>query len=220
LLAIVVTLGVNVGGAQAQTLKAKCSRGDRVYVVVRGDTLGGIAHRFGKNWSTLAAHNHIANPNRIHPRQIICIASGRAVNNHESRYTALVSVFAASASKASVAVGYGNAFPYPACTWWANQRYYQLHGVFVPWRDGSMAWQWAGQAHRFGWQVSARPSVGSIVDMQPWVQGAYGAGHVAIVERVLGNGTAIASSMSWGYNPYAVVYIQVRPGSGITFLRQ
>jgi surface antigen len=56
--------------------------------------------------------------------------------------------------------------------------------------------------------------------MQPWVQGAYGAGHVAVVERVLSKGSAIASSMSWGANPYAVVDIQVWPGSGITFIRQ
>src|SRR6266536_5528902 len=37
LLAIVVTLGVNVVGAHAQTLRAGCHGGDRVYVVSSGD---------------------------------------------------------------------------------------------------------------------------------------------------------------------------------------
>ena len=219
LLAIVVTLGVNVVGAHAQTLRAGCHGGDRVYVVSSGDTLGGIAYRYGTNWSKLAAHNHIANPNLIYRNQVICIPGGRSANSGGRTYTAPVSTYSASVSSRS-AVGYGNIFSYPACTWWANQRYYQLHGVFVPWRTQSMAWQWTARAYQFGWQVSTRPSAGSIVDMQPWVQGAYGGGHVAIVERVLSNGTVIASSMSWGANPYAVVYIQVRPGSGITFIRQ
>ena len=118
----------------------------------------------------------------------------------------------------SAPIGYSNVFPYPACTWWADQRYYQLHKYFVPWRTNAMAWQWTARAHQFHWNVSSRPSVGSIVDMQPWVQGAYGSGHVAVVERVLRGGTVVASSMSWGANPYAVVYMQVRAGSGITFL--
>ena len=111
-----------------------------------------------------------------------------------------------------------NVFPYPACTWWANQRYAQWHGYYVPWTTNSMAWQWKDRARDFGWQVSTRPRVGSIIDLQPWVQGAYGAGHVALVERVLGNGHVIASNMSWGANPYAVVYWEFAPGPGVTFI--
>jgi N-acetylmuramoyl-L-alanine amidase len=227
LLTIVATLGVNVAGAQAQALSASCSRGDRVYVVAGGDTLGAIAARYGESWSTLAAHNRIVNPNLIYRNQVICIPGGRSTHRSGSTYTAPVSMYSATVNtysapmtRRSLMVGYGNVFPYPACTWWANQRYYQMHGVFVPWRTQAMAWQWTARAYEFGWNVSASPSVGAIVDMQPWVQGAYGAGHVAVVEQVLGNGTAIASSMSWGSNPYAVVYIQVRPASGITFIRQ
>lgn len=32
-----------------------------------------------------------------------------------------------------------NVFPYGACTWWADQRYYQLHGIFVPWHTQANA---------------------------------------------------------------------------------
>jgi surface antigen len=114
----------------------------------------------------------------------------------------------------------GNQFPYPACTWWANKRYRQLHGVYVPWRRNANAWQWTARAYDFGWHVSWSPSIGSIIDLQPWVQGAYGAGHVGVVEQVLSNGHVIASSMSWGSNPYAVSYTEFAPGGGVTFIRQ
>ncbi len=112
----------------------------------------------------------------------------------------------------------GNVFPYPACTWWANQRYSQWHGSYVPWTTNAMAWQWKDRAHDFGWQVSTQPKVGSIIDLQPWVQGAYGGGHVGLVEQVLGNGHVIASNMSWGANPYSVVDWEFAPGPGVTFI--
>ena len=126
----------------------------------------------------------------------------------------------APATQASVlhSVSRGNVFPYPACTWWANQRYAQWYGGFVPWTTNAMAWQWKDRARDFGWRVSTQPTVGSIIDLQPWVQGAYGAGHVAFVERVLGNGHVIASNMSWGANQYAVVYREFAPGPGVTFI--
>ncbi len=114
----------------------------------------------------------------------------------------------------------GNVFPYPACTWWANQRFEKLHGYYVPWTTNAMAWQWKDRAHDFKWQVSTQPRVGSIIDLQPWVQGAYGGGHVAVVEKILHDGHVIASNMSWGADPYAVVDWEFAPGPGVTFLSQ
>ncbi len=81
-----------------------------------------------------------------------------------------------------------------------------------------MAWEWTARAYEFGWKVSSTPTVGSIIDLQPWVQGAYGAGHVAVVEKVLSNGHVIASNMSWGVDPYAVVDVEFAPGPGVTFI--
>ena len=112
-----------------------------------------------------------------------------------------------------------NWFPYPYCTWWADQRYHQLHGVYVPWRTQSNAWQWTARAYQFGWQVSSKASPGAIIDLQPWVQGAYGLGHVAVVEKVYSDGSVLASNMSWGSNPYAVVYVHFHPGPGVTFIQ-
>jgi len=115
--------------------------------------------------------------------------------------------------------GSGNAFPYGSCTWWANQRYYQMHGIFVPWRTQSDAWQWTARAYQFGWHVSGEPIVGAIVDLQPGVQGASTwAGHVAVVERILKNGHVIASNMNWGAHPWQVTYVEFAPGPGVTFI--
>ena len=65
LLALILTLGVYTEGVSAHNLSTGCSRGDRVYKVVRGDTLGKIASRYRTSWSKLAAHNHLARPNLI-----------------------------------------------------------------------------------------------------------------------------------------------------------
>jgi surface antigen len=112
-----------------------------------------------------------------------------------------------------------NVFPYGSCTWWANQRYYQLHSIFVPWRTQSNAWQWTARAYQFGWHVSKFPVVGAIIDLQPGVQGAsYWAGHVAVVERILSNGHVIASNMNWGAYPWKVTDVEFAPGPGVTFI--
>jgi len=112
-----------------------------------------------------------------------------------------------------------NVFPYGSCTWWANQRYFQLHGIFVPWRTQANAWQWTARAYQFGWHVSSSPVVGSIIDLQPGVQGASPwAGHVGIVEKILGNGHVIASNMNWGVYYWEVVDVEFAPGPGVTFI--
>ncbi len=49
------------------------------YTVVRGDTLGGIAARFGVMPGALAAANQITNPNRIYYGQVLVIPTGGSV---------------------------------------------------------------------------------------------------------------------------------------------
>jgi len=213
-----ITLSMNAGNAHAQ-FQLSCASGDRAYTVVGGDTLSGIANRFGTNWSVLASHNHISNPNLIYVNQVICIPGQGSLNNggHSSPPVSQHPV-SPSPTNYNAPTGSGNVFPYGTCTWWANQRYYQLHHVYVPWRTQSMAWQWTARAYQFGWHVSASPSVGAIVDLQPWVEGAYGGGHVAVVERVLPGGRVIASNMSWGAYPWQVTYVQFTPEPGVTFI--
>jgi len=111
-----------------------------------------------------------------------------------------------------------NIFPYGQCTWWANQRYHQLHGSFVPWRTNANAFQWVARAAESGWRVSGTPTVGSIMVLQPGVKGAYGLGHVGVVEQILTDGRVIASSMNWGNHPDAVTQATYAPGSGVSFV--
>ncbi|HEY6542652.1 MAG TPA: LysM peptidoglycan-binding domain-containing protein, partial [Ktedonobacteraceae bacterium] len=192
LLVLATSLGLDSGKAGAETY---CPRGVIPYVVVRGDTLSRIAWRYGVNWRSLAANNRLANPNRIYSGQVICIMK--------------VDGYIRQTSKPhGPPVGARNFFPFGACTWWADQRYFQLHGLFVPWKMQANAWQWVARAYQFGWRVSSTPSPGAIVVLQPWVEGAYGLGHVAVVERILSNGHVIASNMSWGRYPLRITYVQ------------
>ncbi|HET9919081.1 MAG TPA: LysM peptidoglycan-binding domain-containing protein [Ktedonobacteraceae bacterium] len=219
LLLLAALLGVNGGVASAHA-ETGCPAGSQTYVVVSGDTLGGIAARYGTSWSNLAAYNHIANPSLIYPHQAVCIPGRGSASstNTPVKSSSSTSPVVYNAGASSASVGSSNPFPYPACTWWANQRFFQIHGYYVPWRINAEAWQWTADAYQFGWHVSRSPSVGAIIDLQPWVQGAYGGGHVAVVERILSNGHVIASNMSWGANPYAVVYVEFAPGPGVTFI--
>lgn len=216
LLSLAVILFAPGMGSSAQAA-VKCGR-DRGYIVRSGDTLSSIASRYSTSVSKLKSRNHIANANLIYSGQKICIpssSSGSANVLSTGQRIPLVSM-----TNLSSPVGSGNIFPYGQCTWWADQRYYQMHGVFVPWMTNSNAWLWPTRAYQYGWQVSGSPRVGDIVALQPYVQGAGGLGHVAYVESVLGNGTVVASNMNWGANPWSVTYTQFRAGAGVSFIHR
>ncbi|WP_201363269.1 COG3942 and LysM peptidoglycan-binding domain-containing protein [Dictyobacter formicarum] len=119
----------------------------------------------------------------------------------------------------SMAVSFRNAYPTGQCTWWAAERYYQLHDVFVPWMNAN-AGGWVDRAQQFGWHVSSIPTVGSIIVLQGGVQGSSLVGHVAVVEQVLNNQAVIASSMNWGNNPNAVTNTVFYTGTGVAFISQ
>ena len=199
-------LGMNIFGAFAQS---PCSSSDHTYIVARGDTLGGIAARYRTSWQRLASYNHIANANVIYINQKVCIPGAGSGSGSGG---------GSGFNGPAPAKGQGNFFPYGQCTWYANQRFHQMHGIYVPWRTQSNAWQWTARAYQFGWRVSSAPSVGAIVNLQPWVQGAYSLGHVAVVERVLQNGRVLASNMNWGVYYWKVTYVEFTPGPGVSFL--
>ena len=72
LLCLCAAFGMNIPGVQAKA-RANCSGSALTYNVVSGDTLSGIANRYGTSWSTLASYNGIANPNLIYVNQVVCI---------------------------------------------------------------------------------------------------------------------------------------------------
>ncbi len=132
--------------------------------------------------------------------------------------TCMLDTATSNASYNMPSKGHVNPFPHGSCTWWADQRYYQLHGFYVPWTTQANAWQWTARARQFYWKVSNRPSRGAIIDLQPWVQWAWGSGHVGVVEKVLSNGHVIASNMSWWPTPWRVTNAEFKPGPGVTFI--
>jgi LysM repeat protein len=198
------TLGSSVLRAFAQ---APCAKGDQVYSVASGDSLGTIAAQYNTSWQKLASYNHIANANMIYVNDHICIP------NNVAKATGTPIVLGPQMAL----TGSTNTFPYGQCTWWADQRYFQLHGVYVPWQTNANAWQWSSRASDYNWSVSTVPVVGSIVVLQPGVQGAYSLGHVGVVES-LSNGSAVVSNMNWGGSLDQVTDSQVQPGPGVSFI--
>ncbi len=211
-----------MGMSQAQA-KSGCPDGDQAHRIGKADRIRDLANHFGANWD----YHHLANPNFIYVNRVICI---HMLVKASSSSPPSAPASSGSHSNPPAATppphptpapgGSGNVFPYGTCTWWGDQRYYQLHGIFVPWRTQANAWEWTARAYQFGWRVSSAPIYGAIINLQPGVQGASGLGHVAVVERILSNGHVIASNMAWGAYPLQVTYVEFVPGPGVTFLIQ
>lgn len=230
LLLLAMFLTTNIVGAHAQAVGI-CTSSDITYAIKSGDTLNKIAARYRTTSSVLAKRNLIANPDLIYASHTLCVpqsgsASSSTVTQQPAKNISASngtsqSQTPAMTNSANVAsTGSGNPYPYGQCTWWADERYHELHGVYVPWTSNSDAWLWTTRAQQFGWHVSNTPSVGDILDLQPNVQGAYNLGHVAVVEQVLSNNEVIASSMNWGADPLQVTDFQFTLGDGVTFIHQ
>ncbi len=200
-------IGKSLVGVFAQ---ASCPEGNQTYIVMNGDTLGGIAMSHSVTWQELAQHNNISNANMIYPGQTICLpgkaSAGQAVQSP------------VHAATSTGPIGNNNLFPYGQCTYWADERYHRLYGIYVPWMTNSDAWQWTARANEFHWNVSSTPTVGAILVLQSWVQGAGGYGHVAVVEKILANGHVMTSNMNWGGGGANVTNVDFTPGSGVSFI--
>jgi surface antigen len=111
-----------------------------------------------------------------------------------------------------------NRFAFGECTYWANMRYHQLTGYWVPWLGN--AYQWAAGAGAAGWVVSSTPKVPSIIVLQAGVQGASGLGHVAIVEAINKDGSVLTSNYNWydGGGWDILSYYTFHPGYGVSFV--
>ena len=91
-------------------------------------------------------------------------------------------------------------FFYGQCTYWADYRFHQLTGVWIPWLGN--AYEWYSQAINYGWHTSNYPNPNgpSIMVLGPYVQNDYSAyGHVGVVEKITGDGTVTTSNMHWPY---------------------
>jgi len=77
MLGVILVSSVLTSGLLGAFAHAPCASGDRTYIVTWGNTLSGIAARYGTSYQRLASYNHIPNPNFIFVGQRICVPSGR-----------------------------------------------------------------------------------------------------------------------------------------------
>ncbi len=208
MIALAVTL---FGHSFSQSLagvfaQASCPAGNQTHTVFSGETLNSIAMNNHTNWHQLQQQNNLSNPDMIYAGQTICIPSGERSASY-SAYPA----------PSNGSIGDSNPFPYGQCTYWADERYHTLHGVYVPWMNNADAWQWAMRANQYRWNVSSTPTIGAIVDLQNGVQGASGYGHVAIVEKIVDDSHVLTSNMNWGGGA-SVTYVTFAVGPGVTFI--
>lgn len=112
-----------------------------------------------------------------------------------------------------------NRFSYGQCTFWADMRYFALTGHYVDWIGNAYQWYYGARSSP-GWIVSSTPHVPSIIVLQPYVQGAGGYGHVAVVERINSDGSVYTSNMNWYANGGwdRISYWTFTPGSGVVFV--
>ncbi len=108
-------------------------------------------------------------------------------------------------------------WPYGQCTYWANDRYQQLTGYWVPWNGN--ADQWVAGAKLAHWGYSQTPHLPSIIVLMPGTQSASIYGHVAVVESINPDGSVHTSNMNWGYRGSThVEYVDFTPGPGVYFV--
>lgn len=197
---------------QSQSALGTPSQCSQEHTVLAGETLSSIASQHNMSWTTLATLNRLANPNQLQAGQTLCILPAIATNSGS------LTLSSAYTSSSSVATGQSNLFQYPQCTWWANERYYQIHHVYVPWTTNADAWEWPTRAAEFGWHVSSTPTVGAIIAVQGNHQGTLSLGHVGVVEKILPNGHVMTSNMNWGADPTSVTTVEFYPSSKVSFI--
>jgi N-acetylmuramoyl-L-alanine amidase len=202
-------LGSSFVTKASSVFAASCTGSDTTYVVHSGDTLAEIAQSHQTTLPVLISYNKLANPNRIFVNQHICIPDKAPVIRKK----------AGNPPHHLIGIkGSHNYFPYGQCTWWADQRYHQLTGVYVPWTTNSNANQWKARAAQYHWNVSSQPRAGSIMMLSPGVEGAFSDGHVAVVEKLLGNGHVQVSQMNWNGGVGIVSYTTFTAAQGIYFI--
>ena len=169
-----------------------------LHTVSGSDTAGSIASHYGANEQQVVAFNDL---------ELTGIKEGQEVivpNGEEPAPAAPVYFSSAAPATSSVfafgseALYGGNGYSYGYCTWHAANRRNEI-GRPIP-RNLGNAVTWAGIASAAGLGVGEAPQSGAVLwHKNTYIAGGYG--HVAFVESVNPDGSAVVSDMnypSWG----------------------
>lgn len=178
------------------------------YKVQPGDTAESIAARFQAVAAQILSFND-AQVSGLVPGQEIVVPDGVKAEAVPAPKAPTVAAAAAVPAKASVRSYFsaGNSYSYGYCTYYVKNRRPDA-GSF--WGNAA---NWMSNAKASGFATSSAPAPGWIA-WRPW--GGGGAGHVAIVEAVNGDGTMVVSDMNGtaGWNRIARETVPVSSYSG------
>lgn len=173
-----------------------------LYTAKAGDTVESVASAYRADPSRIIPFNDLEISGLVAGKQII-IPGGVLPDNLRPGAAAAAAARAAAVGvnngdlytvNSGFKMSSGNGYAYGYCTWYAYERRAQLgKPVGGNWGNAS---SWAAYARMSGFRVDRKPEVGAVM------QNGGGAGHVAIVEQVLPDGTVVLSEMNYagGWN--------------------
>jgi len=174
-----------------------------LYTAKSGDTVESIASTYRADATRIVPFNDLEISGLVSGKQII-VPGGILPDNLRPGAAAAAAARAAGNAGANDGNLYtvnssfrstgGNGYAYGYCTWYAYERRAQIgRPIGGNWGNAS---SWAAYARMSGFRVDRKPAVGAIM------QNGGGAGHVAIVEQVLPDGTVVLSEMNYagGWN--------------------
>lgn len=172
-----------------------------VYTVGGSDTIDSIASRYNVPKERIISYNDLevsgvrAGQRLVLPGGVLPEAE-RPGYTAPTRATSRVAVVQPSYANAAIA---GNRYDYGYCTWYAYNRRAELgRPVGSFWGNAAT---WASYARGSGYTVSSTPIAGAVMQT---ANAAGGYGHVAVVERVNGDGSIFISEMNYaGWNVYS-----------------
>ena len=178
-----------------------------------------LGHEHGFAFGPLQMVAQLVHNNSNNPSLVAQMATATAITRTDGFDPTGSSTSSGSPPPPPMGGGGLNRFAFGQCTYWANMRYHQLTGLWVPWLGN--AYQWSYGAAASVWVVSSTPKVPSIIVLQPGVQGAGGYGHVAVVERINSDGSVYTSNMNMYANGGGwdiVSYVTYTRGPGVSFV--
>lgn len=170
-----------------------------IYTVKAGDTPDSVASTYSASKDRIIAFNDLE-ISGMQPGARIVIPGGILPENQRPGYQAPrtnayggYSGYSDASNLSTVAANFrstsGNGYAYGYCTWYAYERRLQMgKPIGGNWGNAS---SWAIYARASGFRVDNVPEVGAIL------QNGGGAGHVAIVEQILPDGTIVLSEMNY-----------------------